>query len=185
MVFLRGLDSKSYWQRLSPGGPVPELACPDPACESRRLAGHGWYRRYLDGVYVLFRRLRCVVCRVSHALLPEDVCAYQDLRLAALEQVLAAQGPSEAVRSAGEPVDAASVRRARRRQRSPRWARLRQLLPPAETLGQGIEAAVGQAAGQLVRLRHWLWRQWVYLLGGPVGLFRHGRPGGGARRGSP
>jgi len=83
MVFLSTLDHKSYWQELTAG--LPEVRCPNPSCSRCLLRGHGWYRRYLGGRRVAFRRTRCPCCGVTHALLPEDVCAYQDLTLSALE----------------------------------------------------------------------------------------------------
>lgn len=176
MVFVSGLDSKIYWEQLAPGGPIPEVPCPDPSCNGC-LRGHGWHRRYLDGERVPLRRLRCHRCGVSHVLLPEDVCAYQDLTLTALEETMQASGPSAAARAAGRHDDA-TLRRARRRRHSSIWRTLIFLLPAAGTTWQRIEAIVGSAKGKLVRLRRWLWKRLRLLLGGPVGLFREGRPRG-------
>ena len=183
MLFLPGLDSKVYWERLAPEMPIPEVACPDPACLGRLLRAHGWYQRFLDGVLVSFRRLLCPGCRVSHALLPVDVCAYQDLRLAALERAVKSTSLRKAAQAAGADGGSASRRRARRWRRSRLWIDLLLLLPAAGTVEE-LNAVVGQAVGKLVRLRRWLWSIVGYLLGGPVGLFRRGRPCGHLRGGS-
>lgn len=180
MLCLRGLDYKSYSERLAVGQPLPELPCPDPECPVRILRGHGWYRRFLGSVLTAFRRLRCPGCGVTHALLPEDVCAYRDLTLGDLEAALAAGGgPSTAARAAHQP-GSAGVRRARRWQRAlqpPRTHRLLGFLPPGEgSFWERAQAAEGRAPGVLVRLRHWLWSTCGYFLGGVSGLYRHGRP---------
>ena len=100
MVCLPGIDSKSYWTRLARGRAIREVACPDPSCPGL-LAARGWYGRYLGGERVQLRRLLCGGCGVSHALLPEDVCAYQDLTLPALEAAMHHRaGPSAAARAA-------------------------------------------------------------------------------------
>lgn len=182
MVLGLGLDSKIYWQRLAEE-PLPEIPCPDPGCLGHPLRGHGWYRRFLDGTKVAFRRLRCPRCRRSHALLPEDVCAYQDLKLDALETTLDAPGPAAAAQASGE-TGTAAVRRARRRRNALLWAQLLAILPAAGSLAEKIVALVGSAAGRLVRLRRWLGSKTPFLLAGPAGLFRHGRPRGSPRRGS-
>ena len=183
MVILPGVDSKSYWEVLLRGQPLPEIACPDPSC-SGRLKADGWYARYLGGECVKLRRSVCDRCRVSHALLPEDVCAYRDLTLPALEQALEhPESPSAAAEAAGQEGPAA-VRRARRWLRGSSWVGLGFLLPAAGELWERVEALVGAGFGKLLRLRHWLWSRAGYLLGGPSGLFRHGRPGR-ANRGSP
>ena len=175
MVCLPGIDSKCYWTRLARGIAIPEVACPDPSCPGL-LAARGWYWRYLDGERVQLRRLRCGGCGVSHALLPEDVCAYQDLTLPALEAAIDhGAGPSAAARAAGQQGPAA-VRRARRWLRGSSWPRLRALLPVPGSVWERIQAIVGEGPGQLIRLRHWLWSKLGWFLGGPAGLFRHGRP---------
>ncbi len=124
MIFLRDLDCKSYWDKLANG--LPAVPCPDPSCEDCLLCPHGWYRRYLDEERVAFRRTRCPSCGVTHALLPEDVCAYQDLKLPALERALDAGSPTPAARAVGEATVAA-VRRARRWSRGFTWATLEAL----------------------------------------------------------
>lgn len=99
MVSLEGLDCKQYRERVE--GAVPEISCPDPECHQTRLRGHGWYHRYLGGMRQPLRRLRCPRCRVSHALLPEDLCAYRDVSLEAVEAALAAGRQAPARRPAG------------------------------------------------------------------------------------
>ena len=176
MLCLAGLDRKSYWNRLRPWGSIPEVKCPDPACRSCLLRPHGWYQRYLGSERVAFRRVRCPRCGVTHALLPTDVCAYQDLTLTAVERAMEARaGPAAAARAAGEHGGTA-IRRARRWLRSPIWKQLTLLLPAVGDLWERIVAVVGPGAEKLVRLRSWLWSKWGYLLGGPIGIFRQGRP---------
>jgi hypothetical protein len=64
-------------------------------------AGARLYRRYLNGELFAIRRLICPRCGVTHALLPEDVCAYRDLTLSALESALGSQGgPRDCARAA-------------------------------------------------------------------------------------
>ena len=178
MLCLPGLGCKDYWERITPGSPIPEIAC--PSCLGR-LKGHGWYQRYFCERRVGIRRLRCAVCGVTHALLPEDLCAYQDLTLSALEQAQQRDGPSAAARAAG--CDGA-LRRARRWRGSRVWQQLLALLPAPGSLWERIVALVGSAPGRLVRLRHWMWSHLVYWLGGPCGVFRHGRPPSGRRHAS-
>ena len=184
MLFLPGIDSKSYWTRLGRGMAIPAVACPDPSCPGV-LSARGWYQRYLGGERVSLRRLRCRRCGVSHALLPEDVCAYRDLTFPVLEAAMHSRdGPSAAARAAGRQGPAA-VRQARRWLRGSSWQRLSMLLPAAGRVWERIEAIVGPVPGQLVRLRHWLWSKLGYLLGGPTGLFRHGRPAAPVRGVAP
>lgn len=182
MVCVRGLDSKSYEKQVAPGKPIPEVPC--PSCNGCRLRGHGWHKRYLGGQRVALRRLRCPRCRVSHVLLPEDVCAYRDLTLETLEVAMEAPSVSAAARAAGQ-VGVAAVRQARRWRRGSTWRYLSFLLPAAGTAWQRIEAIVGKVAGKLLRLRRWLWSHLGTLLGGPTGLFRDGRPRSRLEGGSP
>ena len=174
MVFLQGLDCKSYWQKLG-AGILPAVPCPNPSCQDSLLRPHGWYRRFLDAELVAFRRTRCARCGVTHALLPEDVCAYQDLRLPALERALDAGTPTPAARVVGEATVAA-VRRARRWLRGSLWAMLERLRAAPRRLMDRIVALAAQAPGKLVQARRWLWSQLGVLLGGPCGVFLHGRP---------
>lgn len=169
MVFLDGLDCKSYWQRLGTGI-LPAVPC--PSCPDTLLDPHGWYRRFLDGELVAFRRTLCGRCGVTHALLPEDVCAYQDLKLPAVERALDAGGPTPAARAVGETTVAA-VCRARRWLRGSTWAMLR--AAPSHLVDR-IVVLAGEAPGWLMRARHRLWSRLGVLLGGPCGLFRYGRP---------
>lgn len=150
----------------------PDSRDPLPDC-CRQLSGHGWYERYFDSRLVPIRRLRCSRCGVSHALLPEDLCAYQDLTLTALEQAKPRDGPTDAARAAGCEGE---VRRARRWLRGRLWRQLRALLDGADGAWQRAVALVGPEPGVLVRLRHKLWRRFGLWLGGPCGLFRRGRP---------
>lgn len=180
MICVRGLDCKTYWDRLAPGRPLPEIPCPQPKCEGELLRGHGWYTRYLDEERVAIRRVICHRCRVSHAVLPEDVCAYHDLTLWALEQALETPGGPSAVARATGQVGEAGRRRARRWQRradAPWSAQLLALLPPmAGHWWERVQATVGAAPGALVRLRRWLWSTWRCFFSGLNGLFRRGRP---------
>lgn len=188
MVCVAGLDSKSYVERLVRGGAVPEVACPEPRCAGSLLRGHGWYERYLDHVLFAIRRLRCGRCGVTHALLPEDVCAYRDLRLGVVEQALeAGGGPVSGARAAGQ-AGTAGRRRVRGWQRCLQrpWARAvaALLAPCAGDWWQRVQATVGAAPGALVRLRRWLGAVYGLFLGGLSGLWRRGRPAAVLRGGS-
>lgn len=178
MVCLPGLDSKSYEQSLG-DGVVPAVSCPDPRCGGALLRGHGWYPRYLMGVQQRFRRCRCPQCGVSHAVLPEDVCAYRDAQLVELEAGLAAESASVGARAAGQPGDSA-VRRVRgwRRSQKADWVKtLLALLPAAEgAWWHRAQTVFGPTAGWLLRLRHWLWQAYRLLFSGLSGLWRGGRP---------
>ncbi len=177
MLSLVGVGCKEYRQWMGSG--VPEVSCPSAGCDGVRLRGHGSYRRYVGGQYVAIRRLRCVRCRVSHALLPDDLCVYRDVTLAAMEAVLAAGTPSVAARTAGQR-DGGGVRRVRRwiRQAGGRWVDALLALLPAVCgpWWRRAQAVVGEPPGWLGRLRRWLWSQWRCYLGGGGGLYRRGRP---------
>lgn len=179
MVSVEGLNCKVYWEV----GQVLEVSCPGPGCEGW-LRGHGAYRRYVSGEYRWIRRLRCALCGVSHALLPEDLCAYRDARLTEMEAALAAGAPSLGAQATGQS-GRAGVRRVRRwlQAAAGRWGEaVKALLPAAEGVWwQRAQAVVGEALGWLSRLRHWLGSNWQCFLGGLGGLYRHGRP----RRRSP
>ena len=186
MVSVAGLGCKQYRGHLD-GGVVPELICPDPECGSL-LRGHGWYRRYLGGERQRLRRVRCPRCRVSHAVLPEDVCAYRDLTFGAVEAGLAAESPSAGAEGAGQ-LGRPGVRRVRGWLRSAQGsygAKLLGLLGPVPgPWWRGAQEVVGEAAGWLTRLRHFVWSSFRYFLGGVSGLFRHGRPAARSPRVSP
>ena len=112
MLSVSGLGCKQYREQMDSGA-VPELICPDPECRGARLRGHGWYTRYLEGELQAIRRVRCSRCKVSHAVLPEDVCAYRDLRLGSVEAALAAGTPSAGAEVSGsgrQPWRAAGAR---------------------------------------------------------------------------
>ena len=134
------------------------------------------------------RRVRCPRCRVSHAVLPEDVCAYRDLTLAAVEAGLAAGSPSEGAEVSGQ-CGSSGVRRVRgwlRSAHEPFAAKLQALLGPVPApWWRGAQEVVGQAAGWLTRLRHFLWSSWGCFFGGVSGLFRHGRPSWRSGEASP
>ena len=166
MICAPGLDSENYWQRLSTGS-MPEVSC--PSCDHCLLRGHGWYERRVDGQTVRLRRLRCPRCGETHALLPEDLCAYRDLKLHAMEHTL-------------EEAENADTTPKEHRQGDAEWieGRCRALffiLPAtAGSLLNRIRTIVGATDGSLVRMRHWLWRRYALFLSGFAGLFRRGQP---------
>lgn len=180
MVCLQGVDHKTYRMRVARGEPVPEVLCPDPECGGCRLRGHGWYQRYLDGELAEFRRLRCALCKVTHALLPEDVCAYHDLTLGALEQVLETRGGPSAKAQSSAQAGEAGRRRVRRwcRRLTGGWVRgLSTLLPAVSgSWWQRVQESFGAPPQSLVRLRHWLWSAYRLFFSGLTGLYRQGRP---------
>lgn len=187
MLSLKGVGCKEY-RELVDDKAVPEVSCPDPECQGTRLRGHGWYRRYLAGKQELLRRARCPRCRVSHALLPEDLCAYRDVTLGEVELALAASGPSAGAQAA-EQVGSQGVRRVRRWLRSAdgRFAASLQALlaPAAGPWWFRAQQVVGEAAGWLTRLRHFVWSRWRWFVGGVSGLYRHGRPRAATAERSP
>ncbi len=171
MALLSTLDAKSYSEDLV--AEIPEIPCPDPSCLGCLLRGHGWYRRYLGGARVRIRRTRCPCCGVTHALLPEDVCAYQDLTLSTLELALKAGSPTPAAQAV-DGVGVAAVRRARRWLRSEVRSALDE---PLSGVPQDLfDRFVGESPGKLLRLRRWLWSEFRVLLGGLRGLYLRGRP---------
>jgi hypothetical protein len=130
MISVAGLGFKQYREQMD-GGVIPELSCPKPGCRTQ-LGGHGWYKRYLGGQPQSVRRVRCPRCRVSHAVLPEDVCAYRDLTFGAVEAALAAQRPSAGAEASGQ-TGRPGVRRVRgwlRSAQQPYAAKLQGLLGP-------------------------------------------------------
>jgi hypothetical protein len=187
MLSVAGIGCKQYREQMDSGA-VPELSCPDPECRGAHLRGHGWYKRYLGGERQAFRRVRCSRCRVSHAVLPEDVCAYRDLTLGSVEAGLAAGTPSVGAEVSGQDGNP-GVRRVRgwlRSAEEPFAAKVQGLLGPVSgPWWRRAQEVVGQGAGWLTRLRHWLWSSWRCFLGGVSGLFRHGRPSARPRAASP
>jgi hypothetical protein len=186
MLSVAGIGCKQYREQMDSGA-VPELSCPNPECRTS-LRGHGWYRRYLGGERQSLRRVRCPRCRVSHAVLPEDVCAYRDLRFGAVEAGFAAGRPSAGAEISGQ-IGRPGVRRVRgwlRSAQEPFGAKVLALLGAVSgPWWRGAQEVVGRAAGWLTRLRHFLWSGWRCFLGGVSGLFRHGRPAARSPRVSP
>ena len=183
MVSLAGVGIKDYASVFvhERRKPLPALICPCPGCGGSQLRGHGGYERYVGGLLTWLRRVICSVCRVTHVVLPEDLCAYRDATLHLVEAAVApgALHPAEAARAAGEPAPE-SARRVRRWLAGFNGAfqqRLLALLPAvAGSWMERVRAVVGSAPGALVRLRGWLWARYRVFFGGPTGLWRHGRP---------
>ena len=182
MLSIAGVGRNEYAGVIGRKGSVPAVSCPTPGCQERLQRGHGFYKRYVDGVLVELRRLICLTCGVTNALLPEDLCAYRDATLTAVEAAAdAGPGPAARARATGETGHEA-WRRERRwgLERKSRWVVLLVALLPAgpEHWLERVRAVVGNGSGGLVRLRHWLWSRYTVFLGGPCGLFRLGRAGG-------
>lgn len=182
MLSTTGVTCNEYAGVIGRCGSVPAVSCPTPRCQGRLQRGHGFYKRYVDGVLRELRRLICPACGVTNALLPEDLCAYRDATLTAVEAAAdTGPGPAVGARAAGE-----AGHEARRRVRRwglgsvSRWViRLVAFLPAGpEHWLERVRAVVGAGSGALVRLRRWLWERYTVFLGGPCGLFRLGRPGG-------
>jgi len=147
-----------------------------PCCRHSYLASHGSYRRYVDGQRMRIRRGRCSWCGVTHAILPEDMCAYRVLTLEDLASALTARGPTAAAQQLGDPSEA-GVRRARRTRQDAAAERTLQnerVLPAARDPGSWWQRALA-AYGSLLAWRRWLWRQTGYFVTGLLGLFRQGR----------
>lgn len=182
MLSMDGVACNEYGEILGRGCSIPEVPCPSPECGGRAQRGHGYYKRYVDGRLFELRRLICLACGVTNAVLPEDLCAYRDATLTAVEAAAdTGPGPSVRTRAAGQTGPGAK-RRVKRWSLGPasRWVILLVALLPAgpEHWMDRVRAVVGAGAGALVRLRRWLWTHYEVFLGGPSGLFRHGRPGG-------
>ncbi len=157
-------------------GAFPEcLRC--PSCPSSDLRPHGGYRRYVDGRRMWIRRGLCPHCGVTHAILPEDVCAYRDLALDTLASVLTAAGPSEAARALGDasPENVRRIRRWRRSAVGERTLQAERVLPSTGSVSTWWERTL-EAYGDLVSWRHRQWAQTGYFVTPLLGLFRHGRP---------
>lgn len=191
MVPALGVCCNEYASVYLAGAPVPVLTC--PVCASI-LRGHGWHRRFIDGILTALRRVRCFLCDKTHVVLPVDLCAYRDAKLPDVEVALdvGPKHPTAAARAAGVQWDRDEVAEAVRKVR--RWflgfdalfdQRMRAMLPPAE--GTWLERArqvVGSHPGALVRLRSWLWEKHRVLFLGPTGLRRNGLVRDGSRRAS-
>jgi hypothetical protein len=188
MVSAAGIDHQNYAERVFGAGRTPVVGCPARECGGCPMVPHASYRRYVRGELARVLRLRCPRCAVTHALLPEDVCAYRDALLSSVEvTVEAGTRPVDGARAAGE-AGSGATRRVRRWQRGlgPGLASVIVALLPAVP-GTWLERArrvVGEGDGVLVRLRHWLWAHHVLFFGGPAGLYRHGRPQNVVRRAS-
>ena len=182
MLSIAGVGCNEYVAVIGRNGSVPEVTCPTPGCQGRLQRGHGFYKRYVDGELSELRRLICRACGVTNALLPEDLCAYRDATLRAVEAAAdAGPGPAARARAAGETGHEAK-RRVRRwgLERKSRWVVLLVAFLPAgpEHWLERVRAVVGSGSGALVRLRHWLWSHYTVFLGGPCGVFRLGRTWG-------
>lgn len=180
MLSLPGVDCNEYSKRVGRGTDVPEIRCPTPQCGGKRLRGHSWYTRFLGGVVAEIRRVRCARCGVSHALVPEALCAYRDATLDDVEVALESDGPTSGARAA-EQRGTGGVRRVRSWRRAMRssWAmKILTLLPAAAgSWLERVRNTFGPSPGALVRLRQWLWTKYAHFFAGPAGLFRLGRPG--------
>ena len=110
------------------------------------------------------------------------------LKMGSVEAALSAGTPSVGAEVAVQD-GRAGVRRVRgwlRSAEEPFAAKLQVLLGPVPgPWWRGAQEVMGEAAGWLTRLRHWLWSSWRCFLGGLSGLFRHGRPPCRSRRASP
>lgn len=182
MLSIVGVGRNEYAGVVGRAGAVPDVPCPFPGCRGRRQRGHGFYSRYVGGLLFEVRRLSCLACGVTNAVLPEDLCAYRDATLMQLEAAAdTGPGPAVRARAAGETGPGAK-RRVKRWRLGPasRWVVLLVALLPAgpEHWMDRVRAMVGAGLGALVRLRRWLWSHHSVYLGGPSGLYRHGRPGG-------
>jgi hypothetical protein len=177
MVSLPGVRCKEYVEGQAA---IPQMSCPNPECKGAPLRSHGSYSRRLFGELRPLARGRCPRCGVSHALFPEDLCAYRDATLGTVEAALGAGAPSAGAKASGQD-DPQGVRRVRGwlRSKQAAWVRaLAGLLPAVEgPWWVRAQAAMGASRGWLTRLRHWLWSRWTCFLGGVHGLYRHGRPG--------
>jgi hypothetical protein len=179
MLFLVGVDRKRYGEVFRPREGIPQIPCPLEGCRSGWLNPHGWHRRYVDGSLTRLRRVRCAPCGVTHVILPEDMCAYRDTDLFALEAVLEAGGGPSQGAGAAQQEGERGVRRVRRWQRAFAqpwiWQLMALLAPAPGPWFRRVQAMVGSARGYLLRLRHWLWRTASCLFSGLTGLWRHGR----------
>jgi hypothetical protein len=182
MLSVTGVGRKEYAEKLGRAGEVPSVPCPDAACDGQKQGGHGFYRRYVDGKLFDVRRLICGLCGVSNAVLPDDLCAYRDVSLLAVEAAADAwPGPAAAARAAG--VTGTEAKRRVRRlvlTAGSLWVSqiLALLAAGPERWMDVVRAVVGAGGGGLVRLRSWMWSRYRVYLGGPCGLFRLGRPCG-------
>lgn len=178
MLCLVGIGVDEFLARKADGTlPLSDLRCPEPDCRST-LWRHGGHRRYLAGVLHWIPRVRCPRCRVTHGVLPEDVCAYRDLTLGALEAAMEAGSPSK-VASVLDMPTAEGVRAARRmlRQLGRQWPAILGFLPALPEPGlAGLRRVFDSQPGVLLRLRQWLMSKLGLWFSGLCGLWRRGRP---------
>ena len=99
MVSLPGVCCKEYVEGRAQ---IPPVSCPDPQCEGTPLQGHGSYPRRLFNKLQLLLRGRCPRCGVSHALFPQDLCAYRNATLGAVEAALSAGAPSSGAKASDQ-----------------------------------------------------------------------------------
>ncbi len=178
MLSIKGLTCKTYTDWRETGCVLEQRGCPKRGCPGQ-LGRWGGYWRYVAAVLMWIQRLRCSVCGATHAVLPEELCAYRDATLQGVEVALEQGQPARAAKAAEQ--DGPSGKR-----RVRRWVRALSglvaqaivgLLPAVEgPLIEKVWAVVGREAGALVRLRHWLWERHNLYFGGPSGLYRGGCP---------
>ena len=122
------------------------------------------------------RRGDCPVCPVTHAILPEDVCAYRDLSLDDLATVLSARGPTEAARLLEVSGEAwiRKIRRWRREARSVRARQAERILPELDDPAPWWQRAQ-ESYGSLTQWRRREWVKTGYFATVLLGLFRCGR----------
>lgn len=176
MLFLDGVGVEAFVSKVA-AGDLPVLYCPVPTCESR-LHGHGGYERYLGDVLCRVFRVRCPPCGVTHAVLPGNVCAYRDMTLETLEEVVEAGSPSKGESHLDPPpVDGRRVSRRALRAFDRQMRAVVGLLPgvPGGVLDK-LRTMFGAQPGVLVRLRRWLLLARGLWFSGLSGLWRHGRP---------
>lgn len=143
------------------GGRARLPPCPSPGCGAT-MRPHAFYERSLGGELVRFLRVRCGSCRITHAVLPSDVCAWRNLLLPAWEAAMEpGRGPTASARAAGM-VDAEGARRGRRIRAQPSLT-MRVVLSALLQAATGdwlsrARQALGAAPGVLQRLRVWPWR---------------------------
>lgn len=176
MIFLDGVGVEAFIESVSTGD-LPVLFCPVPNCRCR-LHGHGGYYRYLGNVLRWVFRVRCRRCGVTHVVLPGNVCAYRDMTLETLEEVVDAGSPSEAERHLDPPpVDGRRVARRALRAFGEQMGAVVGLLPGVPGgVPDKLREIFGPQPGVLVRLRCWLRLRYGEWFSGLCGLWRHGRP---------
>jgi hypothetical protein len=171
MLFLEGVGVEEFLGLETVG----ELRC--PKCRAK-LHGHGGYYRYLGNCRRWVSRVRCPPCGVTHGVLPGNVCAYRDLTLETLEEVVEAGSPSEGSRHLDpSPVDGRRVARRLLRAFEKQIQAVAGWLPAVSAGGlDKLRQIFGAQPGVLVRLRLRLMSPLGLWFSGLCGLWRHGRP---------